>query len=589
MSFIKKLTRYNVYRLVPSHIAVLLMLSVSNGLFAEENVIAFESPPMLAVLPFVSTGPGGDSEILASRIHDDLLTQLAGLQSIRVIARTSVAEYKDTVKNIGEIGKELHADAILEGSVQSTGDRILVNVQLIDAKTAKHLWTETYDRESSPASIFDVQTEIARAITSALRVTLTAQDATQLAAIPTENVAAYEAYHRALEIRDSAGIEEAAYRQALEEAVAQDPTFTRAWAELEGSLSFEYFRQKDPGLLQRAEQILDRIQTLAPKSGDYLIAQAYYNYYVLKNYDRALQIITQAQDMMPSDVRLVELKSWIQRRQGDSDGRVESLRLAHTLDPRNPRRTNSLVIDLMLTHRYEDAQVEIENSALQDFELSYWYNFLLLREHRDLGRWAEGVTKLQEESDGAGGLGATWEARIATRDYAAAEQLVDDMQERITPGEDPTSLSEKKLDQIITYSLMQQSDRLAELLIQARSILEKNRNSDGDLHPGDLNLEMAFVTAAEGNAEETERLVQRWRLGAAKDLAELTNYRQYSCQALGIAGATAAAVECIRTGLVEPSMVMPFMEPFLPYYDSMREDPLFVDLLADLDDAVNNP
>ena len=100
---------------------------------------------------------------------------------------------------------------------------------------------------------------------------------------------------------------------------------------------------------------------------------------------------------------------------------------------------------------------------------------------------------------------------------------------------------------------------------------------------------MALVTAAEGNTEETERLIRRWRRGAAEDLAELVNVQHRACEVLGIAKATTAAVECIRTGLAEPSFVMPFMEPFLPYYDALRDEPQFVELLVDLDDAANDP
>ncbi len=104
-----------------------------------------------------------------------------------------------------------------------------------------------------------------------------------------------------------------------------------------------------------------------------------------------------------------------------------------------------------------------------------------------------------------------------------------------------------------------------------------------------LNLDMALLTAAEGNTAETERLIRRWRRGAAEDIAEQAHARHHTCRILEMARATAAAVECIRTGLAEPSLVMPFMEPFLPYYDSMREEAEFVDLLADLGDAANSP
>ena len=597
-------------------IAVLVMLSVAIGIFvvekfsrddpvvsapAEEKVTVREGPPMLAVLPFVSASLGGDSEFFASGVHEDLLTQLAQLQSIRVISRTSVLEYRNTVSNIREIGKDLGADAILEGGVQSAGNRIRINAQLIDARTDEHLWAQTYDRELSAANIFDVQTEIARAITSALKATLTVQDATQLTVLPTENMAAYRAFHRAMDIRDDADLKKSSwptdFRQALEEAVTLDPTFTRAWAELAGNLSYMNFTQEDPEEIQRAEQVLEQIRTLAPKSADYLIAQAYYTYYVLKNYDRAYQLITQAQEMLPSDVRLVQLKSWIQRRQGDFEGKAESERLARKLDPRNPRWTSALVRTLYVSHLYDDANEVIETSVIEDYGISYWYNMLQLREHRDLARWAEAQAALREEFAGSanqfGGssnLYDLWNARIANRDYAAAEQLLSAMPDlNESAASSRGNLPDRILSEIVTFWFMQRSDRLKEVLAEARTIIDTGRQSAGAFLDWKVNLDMALVTAAEGNTGETERLVRRWRRGAAQDFAELAYRRHDSCRTLGMAGATAAAVECIRTALAEPSFIMPFLEPFLPYYDSMRDEPEFVALLADLGDAAKNP
>ncbi len=595
-------------------IAVIVMLAVAIGLVvadklsrdvpvspapAEEEVTAREGPPMVAVLPFVSKSLKGDSEFFANGVHDDLLTQLAQLQSIRVISRTSVLEYRDTVRNIREIGKELGADAILEGSVQSAGGKIRINAQLIDARTDEHLWAQTYDRDLSPANIFDVQTEIARAITSALQATLTVQDATQLAVLPTENMAAYRAYHRAMEIRDdpTGPYDAKAFRQALEKAVALDPTFTRAWAELAGNFTFENFSEEDLEVIRRAEQILEKIRILAPKSADHLIAQAYYTYYVLKNYDRAYQLITQAQEMLPSDVRLVELKSWIQRRQGDFEGKAESERLARKLDPRNPKWTSSLVRTLYVSHLYDDANEVIETSVIEDYGISYWYNMLQLREHRDLARWAEAQAALREEFAGSANqfrgssnLYDLWDARIANRDYAAAEQLLSAMPDlNESAAASRGNLPGRILSEIVTFWFMQRSDRLKEVLAEARTIIDTGRQSAGAFLDWKVNLDMALVTAAEGNTGETERLVRRWRRGAAQDFAELAYRRHDSCRTLGMAGATAAAVECIRTALAEPSFVMPFLEPFLPYYDSMRDEPEFVDLLGDLGDAAKNP
>jgi TolB-like protein/tetratricopeptide (TPR) repeat protein len=557
---------------------------------AEEKLTERDGPPMLAVLPFVSANLEGDSEFFATGVHDDLLTQLAQLQSIRVISRTSVLEYKDTTSNIREIGKELGADAILEGGVQSAGQQIRINAQLIDARTDEHLWAQTYDRELTPANIFEVQTEIARAITSALQTTLTVQDNMQLNVLPTENMAAYRAYHRALEIRDGPGgwseSEADAFRQALEEAVTLDPTFTRAWAELAGNLSFTSFFVKNPEAIKRAEQILEKIQTLAPNSADLFMAQSYYAYYVLKDFQRAHQLITQAQEMRPSDARVVELKSWIERRLGDHEAKIESIRLARKLDPRNPKWTTALVRNLILAHRYEEAGAEIKNSAFQNYDLSYWQSMLRLRQDPDFGRWAETVEALQKEFSKVADPLNMWEAHIANRDYAAAEQLTSAMKTSSNfSAVSVVDLSDRKWTQIVTYWFMQRSDRLEELLDETRVLLEKGLNSDDIYANAIANINMALVTAIEGNSQETARLVRSWRREAANDLAWLTNSLHESCRVLGIAGANEAAIGCIRDGLAQPSYVMPFVEPILPYYDSIRDEPAFVELLSELDEA----
>jgi TolB-like protein len=349
-----------------------------------------EGPPMVAVLPFVSTSLDGDSEFFATGVHDDLLTQLAQLQSLRVISRTSVLEYKDTDRNIREIGAVLGADAILEGGVQTAGNRIRINAQLIDSRTDEHLWAETYDRELLPANIFDIQSEIARAIADALQATLSDRDTRTLATIPTENMAAYRAYHRAMELKNNTieGLYSQPYFEALEEAVTLDPTFTRALAELVGAFAWMNLSQQSPELIKRSEQLLEQIDSVAPGSTDYLIAQAYYTYYILKDYDLAHQIISRAQEMQPSDPDLIELKAWIERRQGDWGAMIESLQQARTLDPRTPRRIFPLINNLIADHQYDEASVESENYGLRDYWSSYFYTLLQLREHGDMGRLA---------------------------------------------------------------------------------------------------------------------------------------------------------------------------------------------------------
>lgn len=582
------------------NIAIIVMLAIAIGFFVEQRINRVgqdesqpvveqtsesASPPMLAVLPFVSASLTGDSEFFAVGVHDDLLTQLAQLHSIRVISRTSVLEYRDTVRNIREIGKALGADAILEGGVQSAGNRIRINAQLIDAKTDEHLWAQTYDRELSPSSIFDVQAEIARAITSALHATLTEQDDSQLAAIPTENMAAYRAYRRAMAFREvyGGGLPDA-YREALEEAVALDPTFTRAWAELAGNLSYENFFDQDeiPRGVARTEEIIEKIRMLAPNSADYFIGQAYYTYYTLKDYDRADQFITQAQNLRPSDVHIVELKSWIQRRQGDYEGRLETIRTMQKLDPRNPGRTTNLINSLVVMHQYDEAWRELKILEPDEYDLASTHNLLHLREHQDWDQWAADSMALDARFEDEIRPDHLWDGHIARRDYAEAEKLLVGMPGPGESGHSEIYLGAKQQASIVTYFLSGQDDRLNDVLIESRAHVEKSLMSDGSFTHYDQYLDMLLVTAAEGNRDEAERMARRYQRGAAADLAQQALTQHYVCQALAMVGSVERAVECLRDGIAKPSLVMSFFEPFLPYYDPIRESPEFIALLSEL-------
>ena len=127
-------------------------------------------------------------------VHDDLLTQLAKIDAFSVISRTSVLEYRDTAKNLKQIGEELGVGNIMEGAVQRSGNRVRINVQLIDAVSDEHLWAEVYDRELTTENLFDIQSEIARSIAGALKATLTDSEIASVSDVPTDNVAAYELY-----------------------------------------------------------------------------------------------------------------------------------------------------------------------------------------------------------------------------------------------------------------------------------------------------------------------------------------------------------------------------------------------------------
>ncbi len=184
----------------------------------------------IAVLPFDNRSRNVDDEYFTEGIHDDLLTSLARIASLKVISRTSVSQYKDTEKTIPQIAAELGVATVMEGAVQRSGNTVRINVQLIDANTDEHLWAEIFDREMTAENLFTIQSEISQKIADALEATLSPEESQRLNDFPTQSMEAYNAYLRGRQLlpqRNAKGLEQAL--EAFGEAVKLDPNFALAW------------------------------------------------------------------------------------------------------------------------------------------------------------------------------------------------------------------------------------------------------------------------------------------------------------------------------------------------------------------------
>ncbi len=536
-------------------------------------------PPVLAVLPFSAVTDNDDSLFFAAGVHDDLLTKLAQLPSMLVISRTSVLEYKGTQLNMREIGEALGADAILEGGVQSAGDRIRINAQLIDARTDEHLWAETYDRELTAESIFDVQDDIARSIADALHVTLGAP--AQESLIPTSNMAAYRAFHEAMIIRDEVhgGRTTDEYRDLLRKAIDLDPGFNRARALLVGSYAFASFSDRNPDFVAAAEAALEEFRAVAPDSVDYLVAQTYFTYYVLKDFGLALRLVDRALESMPSDTHLINMRSWIQRRQGDYTGRIDTLRLARQLDPGDPQWTGAIVNNLLLTHQYDEALAEIEAVDEPSRHLRTRKLWLAYRDHRDPQQLLRDTEVLATEMSPEIAASEIMFARFVARDFPGALELLQSM------PDDPVSLkwgfSEKRALTLIIYRLLGDEERVAALVARTRNEFAELGTME-EMMDFTSVLSLALLAAVEGNSEDTERLARAWDEGIGQDLALRAGDLDLVCRTLGMGGVARAAVDCIREGLEKPSGINPFLETDLPFYDPIRDEPVFAELVAEL-------
>ena len=259
-------------------------------------------PPVdksIAVLPFINRSAGQENtRFFSDGIHDDLLTMLTTINELKVISRTSVIAYRNTTKNMRQIGEELGVTNLLEGGVQQAGDRVRINVQLINAQTDEDLWAETYDAEVTTENIFEIQGEIARAITIALEATLTSEENKTLGRVPTQDLEAYRALLMSRQFAQRGNFESlekaAGY---VQKAIDLDPGFVDAHLALAQILA----RAISSGSLNdeeaggRITAAIDTAMKLQPGYGSAFAVLGYYQYISSKpgwgdSFERAMQL-----------------------------------------------------------------------------------------------------------------------------------------------------------------------------------------------------------------------------------------------------------------------------------------------------------
>ena len=257
----------------------------------------------IAVLPFENLSEDKDNAYFADGIQDEILTRLSKIADLKVISRTSTQHYKSAPENLPEIARQLGVAHILEGSVQKSGDAVRVNVQLIKAANDSHLWADTFDRKLT--DIFSVESEVAKAIADQLRAKLTGQEEQVIAAKPTDNPEAYDAYLRGLAYTLKTANTPAnslGAQKYLREAVRLDPKFALGWALLSYVDARGYITQSlqpTVALREEARQAAETALTLQPNLGEAVLAKGYYHYACLKDYDTAVRYFEQARQFLP--------------------------------------------------------------------------------------------------------------------------------------------------------------------------------------------------------------------------------------------------------------------------------------------------
>jgi TolB-like protein/DNA-binding winged helix-turn-helix (wHTH) protein/Tfp pilus assembly protein PilF len=341
--------------LIPSEEQVAVVASSENPI--NENL-------SIAVLPFENRSHIAGDVYFTDGIHDDLLTQISKIGSIKTISRTSVMSYRDTTKNIRTIAKELGVATILEGGVQRAGNQIRINVQLIDAINDVHLWSETYTRELNVENIFAIQSEISKAVAAALEAVLTIEELHSLDTVPTQSMPALEAYFLAnanADTRTSMGMRNAIEHQ--KRAIQLDPEFANAYAALASLELGQIYWDNLPAQTQipKARSLIETAMVLNNK-----LSETYTALGSLKrhenDYDAATLAFQKAISLNPNNANAYRAHGeFYQDQLEDNIKAAEYLAKANELDPNSDSLAANLAQVCIAIGRVKEARAILEN------------------------------------------------------------------------------------------------------------------------------------------------------------------------------------------------------------------------------------
>ena len=347
-------------------VLVLLVASLALAFpFYWHRNLATSLPPdkSIAVLPLENLSDEKENAFLADGIQDELLSDLSKVADLKVISRTSVMQYKSGIKrNLKEIAQQLGVSNVVEGSVGRVGNRVRVSVQLIDAHTDTHLWAEHYDRDVG--DVFAIESEIAQQIADQLHTKISLAEKSAIERAPTGDIGAFDLYTRARNIFLAATNSNSGKEDLLEaadllnQALARDSSYFEAYCQLGGIHDLLYVLGHDhsPRRLGLAETAVDTALRLRPDAGEAHLARATHLYSGYLNYDAALAELEVARKRLPSGCRVFELAGLIQIRRRRFEEALAPLEHAVALDPRNVYRLEQLAVPYRSLRRYPEAR-----------------------------------------------------------------------------------------------------------------------------------------------------------------------------------------------------------------------------------------
>ncbi len=551
---------------------------------------------MLVVLPFENLGTP-DDEYFANGITDAITARLAGLQGLGVISRQSAMQYKNTAKNIRQIGEDLGVDFVLEGTVQRErpGDpasRVRVIPQLIRVSDDIHLWASTYDEDLT--EVFRVQSDIAEQVAIELDVTLLEPERRALESRPTDNLQAYEYYLqgneyslRRLDLEDARTA-----LQMYEEAVALDPGFAEAWAGLSRALVWLFRMGDRRDALPEAESAANEALRLNRDLPETQIAVGYLYYYGHHDLNTALRHFTSAQARRPSDVEATEAIAYILRRQGQWDRALRQLQHAARLDPAKNVIYDELSYTCYFMRKYSESLRYVERSIelIPDLAGPYFQKMLIhvarngdIEEAEQTLAEALGRVAAEDFMNYVVATGFAPESRIlpAVRTYILNSASLEIM-ENVTDAD--TAYFWMSRGSALHYSGQEQQALL--FFDSARVILEREIEHlrgpmESTAYYSYVASALAETYAALGRKEEAIRLAKEAvdHLPASRDAVDGAEFVRLLAETYATVGEPDKAIDQLEYLLSVPSSVSVSLLNVDPVWDPLRGNPRFERLI----------
>ena len=563
-------------------IATGVVISAATGFFLLPRLAAHKVDKSIAVLPFENLSDEKENAYFADGIQDDLLTNLSKIGDLRVISRTSVMQYRGRPSNLRDIGKALGVSNILEGSVRRSGNKVRVNVQLIDANTDEHLWANDYDKDVT--DVFTLQSDLAREIANALQAKLSPAEKSQMTQKPTENGEAYLAFVQAHDL--SCAVEDLTKlkqsEQLYERAIELDPNFALAlarYSQLESWMQRTHDASSDHR--EKARTLAERALQLQPDLPEAHLALGFSYYYGDNNYEAALKEFEIAQRAMPNESEVYLAIGAIQRRQGKWAESTANLEKAVSLNPKDIWPLQNLAFNYQMLRNFDAANKTVDRGLQIDphaFSLWGLKAKLALSEKGDLSVGEKLLEKAKSfplsDEERLKMIGGQANFLLVQRKYQEVLQVgatIPDERFAMVPG----SLAYKYFPLGIAHKALGDDAAARAAFLKAKSILEQQLKEKPD--DADLRVQLAKLLAWLGEKDaaiaEAQRAIDL--RPESKDAFEGPQIIEQVAQVYTILGDNARAIDLLDELLSRPSEVTSQSLKLDPAWDPLRNDPGF--------------